>query len=124
MIHERNSAPSIAEQFYSSAIDLAEEPIRTLGLMNRGALRLKMKNVHAAISDFSQVIWLVHWLACMNLGVDPSDPNGQAIHEKTAGSMVFYNRGLCYFIDNKLDQVSKGCTAILVLRLVCCVHYI
>ena len=31
----------------------------------------------------------------------------QSIREDTASWVVFYNRGLCYFIDNELNQVRS-----------------
>ena len=102
VISERNSELTPAERLYSKAVDLGEEPIRTFSLMNRGALNLRMRNVQKAISDFSMVTaerskHFVKWAHFILL---------QSIQEKTAGSMVFYNRGLCYSIDDQLEQVT------------------
>ena len=102
VINERNSELSPAERLYSKAVELGEEPIRTFSLMNRGALNLRMRNVQKAITDFSMVTaeqskHFVEWAVFSTV---------QSIQEKTAGSMVFYNRGLCYAIDNQLEQVT------------------
>ena len=54
-LHERNSELYISEQLYGQAIDQAQEPIQTLALMNRGALRMRANDLKGALSDFSAV---------------------------------------------------------------------
>lgn len=81
MLRERDEEFNIAASLYTQAIELAEEPVRTVALINRGVVRMKLRDLHAAISDFSITI-----------------------NEKTAGSLVYYNRGLCYSMDGNTDQ--------------------